>query len=465
MHILNVHHHVKMNMKKLVVPFIAAFAAITLAAQNNIVEEVAWVIGDEPIYKSEIEQTYQDMQSDRTPIAGDPYCVIPEQMAIERLFLHQADLDTVEVAESMVQMQVDAQLNYLVANLGSREKVEQYFRKPFPEIRDYYATNMRNRARVGQVKSGLTKNLKITPGDVRRYYDRLPADSIPFVPLQVEAQIVTLNPVIPREEIENVKARLRDYSDRVIRGESEFSTLAILYSEAPEGIRGGELGFMGRGQLVPEYAAVAFDLSDPKKVSKIVETEYGFHIIQLIEKRGDRINTRHILLRPKVAEKDLVAAVNRLDSVRTDIVDNHKFTFEEAARYVSQDKDTRYSNGVMVNDNTGTTRFEMSQLPQEVARAVASLKPGEISKPFIMRDPKRDREIVAIVRLINRIEPHKANLADDYQTIKDMYEEARSREIVDKWLEKKIRDTYVRIEDGWRGCNFIHDGWIKTAGK
>ena len=245
----------------------------------------------------------------------------------------------------MIQQQTDAQMNFLITNLGSREKVEQYFRKPFPEIRDYYATNMRNRYRISQVRNNLTKNLKVTPSDVRRYFDRLPADSIPSVPLQVEVQIITLNPVIPREEIDNVKARLRDYADRVNRGESEFSTLAILYSEAPEGIRGGEIGFMGRGQLVPEYAAVAFNLNDTKKVSKIVETEYGFHIIQLIEKRGDRINTRHILLKPKVAEKDLVTAIERLDSVRADIVNEKRFTFEEAARYISQDKDTRYSNG------------------------------------------------------------------------------------------------------------------------
>ena len=263
-----------------------AIAAITLTAaatsNDNIIEEVAWVIGDEPIYKSEIEQAYQDAQQDRIPIKGDPYCYLPEQIAIERLFLHQADLDTVEVSESMVQQQVDAQMNYLITNLGSREKVEQYFRKPFPEIREYYATNMRNRYRVGQVKQSLTKNLKVTPGDVRRYYEALPADSIPYVPLQVDAQIITLNPIIPRQEIEDVKARLRDYADRVNRGESDFSTLAILYSEAPEAVRGGEIGFMGRGQLVPEYAAVAFNLNDTKKVSKIVETEYGFHIIQLL---------------------------------------------------------------------------------------------------------------------------------------------------------------------------------------
>ena len=424
--------------KKTLLSGLTLFAAAGLfaATGDNVIDEVAWMIGDEPIYKSEIEQTYMDLQNDRTAIPGDPYCIIPEQIAIERLFLHQADIDTVEVQESMVQMQVDAQMNFLISNLGSREKVEQYFRKPFPDIREYYATNMRNRARVQQVRSGLTKNLKVTPGDVRRYFNALPKDSVPFIPQQVEVQLLTLNPAIPRQEIDDVKARLRDYADRVNKGESEFSTLAILYSEAPEAVRGGEIGFMGRGQLVPEYAAVAFNLNDPKKVSKIVETEYGFHIIQLIEKRGDRINTRHILLRPKVSQKDKDEAMARLDSVRTDIVDKKMLTFEEAVKLVSQDKDTRMSNGVMVNGETGTTRFEMSQLPQEVA--------------------------IAIVRLTSRLDAHQANLADDYQTIKDMYENARSQEIVDEWLEKKIKDTYVRIEDGWRGCDFRHKGWIKN---
>ncbi|MGM9860859.1 MAG: peptidylprolyl isomerase [Muribaculaceae bacterium] len=451
-------------MKAKTIIALAALATVGLisVAQNNIIEEVAWIIGDEPIYKSEIEQAYQDMQNDRIPINGDPYCVIPEQIAVERLFLHQADLDTVEVTESMVMAQVDAQMNYLITNLGSREKVEQYFRKPFNDIREYYATSMRNRFRISQVRRSLTKDLKITPADVRRYYQDLPEDSIPYVPLQVQVQIVTINPVIPREEIEDVKARLRDYADRVNRGEADFSTLAILYSEAPEGIRGGEIGFMGRGQLVPEYAAVAFNLNDPTKVSRIVETEYGFHIIQLIEKRGDRINTRHILLRPKVSDADLTDAINRLDSVRTDIVENHRFTFEEAAQYISQDKDTHNSRGVMVNPETGTVNFQMSELPQEVARVVAGMEPGEISAPFIMRNSRSDREIVAIVKLTTRIPAHRANLSDDYQLIKNMCENAASERIVNEWLINKINDTYVRIEEGWRGCDFKYDGWIKS---
>jgi peptidyl-prolyl cis-trans isomerase SurA len=297
---------------------------------------------------------------------------------------------------------------------------------------------------------------------VRKYFSNLPADSVPNVPLKVEVQIITINPTIPRQEIDDVKARLRDYADRVTRGESEFSTLAILYSEDPgSAARGGELGFMGRAALTAEYAAVAFNLNDPKKVSKIVETEYGFLIIQLIEKRGDRINTRHILLRPKVAEKDLADASTRLDSLRTDILDK-KVSFEEAARVISQDKDTRYSNGVMVNDETGTTSFEMSQLPQEIARAVADMQPGEISKPIVMKDPKRDRDIVTLVKLTNRIDAHKANLADDYQQIKNMYEMSAKQKMLSDWLEKKISSTYVRIEDGWRGCEFEHKGWVKN---
>lgn len=419
------------------------------------------MIGDTPIYKSEIEEMYQQMQYERTPINGDPYCVIPEQIAIEKLFLHQADLDTVEVPESVVLQEVDSRINYLVTNLGSKEKVESYFRKTMPEIRESMADMRRNGYRVQEVQRSLTKNLKTTPSDVRRYFDQLPVDSIPYVPLQVEAQIITINPVIPVQEIEDVKARLRDFTDRVNRGVSDFSTLAILYSEDGSSVRGGEIGFMGRGQLVPEYAAVAFNLNDPKKVSKIVETQYGYHIIQLIEKRGDRINTRHILLRPKVAEADLIKAMNRLDSVRADIVDHKKFTFEEAAPYISQDKDSRNSRGLMVNEKNGTPRFEMADLPQEVAKVVDTLKVGEISHPFIMIDPKRNRDIVAMVKLSSRIEPHKANLADDYQLIKGMYENSARTKVLNDWIARKIKDTYVRIEDGWRDCDFQHSGWLK----
>ncbi len=453
-----------MRLRSLSISFLAASAALAAiaAGNNNIVEEVAWMVGDQPIYKSEIEEAYQQALYEKTPINGDPYCVIPEQLAVEKLFLHQADIDTVEVSESMVSMSVEQRINYLVNNLGSKEKVEEYFRKPMPEFRQQMADMMRNNYRVQEVQRSLTADLKVTPSDVRKYFAELPEDSIPFVPLQVEVEIITVNPRIPQQEIDDVKARLREFSDQVTRRESSFSTLAILYSQDPgSSVRGGEIGFMGKGHLEPEYAAVAFNLNDPKKVSKIVETQYGYHIIQLIEKRGDRVNTRHILLRPRISDEELKTALERLDSVRSDIVNNKKFTFEQAAEVISQDKDTRNNKGRMVNQESNTTLFEMGQLPQEVGRRVADMKVGDISEPFIMKDPKRDRDIVAMVKLTNRLDAHRANLSDDYQTIKGMYEAAAKQKAVKQWLEKKIKDTYVKIEDGWSDCDFEHDGWLK----
>ncbi len=429
---------------------------------NSIIEEVAWMVGDQPIYKSEIEEAYQQMLYEKTPVNGDPYCVVPEQLAIEKLFLHQADMDTVEVQESMVSMAVDQRLNYLITNLGSKEKVEEYFRKPMSEFRTQLSDMMRNQYRIQQVQASLTKDLKVTPSDVRRYFSELPQDSVPFVPLQVECEIITINPKIPQEEIDDIKSRLRQYADRVNKGESDFSTLAILYSEDPgSSVRGGEIGFMGRGHLEPEYAAVAFNLNDSKKVSKIVETQYGYHIIQLIEKRGDRVNTRHILLRPKVSDQELTEAVHRLDSVRANIVTHKRFTFEEAAPILSQDKDTRNNQGRMINQASGTTRFEMKDLPQEVAKVVDKMQVGDVSEAFIMKDPKRDRDIVAIVKLTERIPAHRANLSEDYQTIKGMYENSAKQKMVKEWLANKIRDTYVKIEENWADCEFEHPEWLR----
>ena len=443
------------------------FAALVCAsyyaiAQDNIAEEVAWVVGDEPIYKSQIEEQYSQMQYENIPIDGDPYCVIPEKLAIEKLFLHQAEIDTIVVEDATVQQEVNARINLFIENLGSKEKVEEYFRKPIPDMREALMEMMKNQYTIQRVQQELTDDVKATPADVRKYFEGLPKDSIPFVPMQVEVQIISIKPVIPQQEIEEVKSRLRDYANRVNTGESEFSTLAILYSEDGSSVRGGEVGFKGRTELLPEYASVAFNLTDPKKASKIVETEAGFHIIQLIEKRGDKINTRHILLKPKVSEKELTEGIERLDSLRSDLIAK-KFTFEEAAQYLSQDKDTRNNQGLMVNQQNLNTKFEMAQLPQEVAKQVDKLNIGEISEPFIMIDQKTNREIVAIVKLKSRIEGHKANLRDDYEVLKQMYENHAKREIIANWISQKIENTYIYIEDGWRDCDFEHKGWLKTS--
>ena len=438
------------------------FTAVAINAQNNVAEEVAWVVGDQPIWISEIEDYYNNLIYQQTPIKGDPYCVVPEMIAVEKLYLHQADIDTVEVSDAMVMAEVDARINQFVNQFGSKEKVEEYFRRSMPDIKQQMLENIKNTYRVREVQRSLTKDLKVTPSDVRKYFQQLPADSVPYVPLQVEVQVITFHPTIPRQEIEDVKSRLRDFTERINKGESEMSTLAILYSEdGGTAMRGGETGFLGRGELDPEYAAVAFNLNDTRKVSRIVESEYGYHIIQLVEKRGNRINTRHILLRPKVSDNDINEAMQRLDSLRTDIVDHKRFKFDEVVSYLSQDKDTRYNKGIMVNDKDGTTRFEMKDLPQDIAKQVSQLQPGEISKPFLMIDQKLNREVVSIVKLTARIEGHKANLSDDYQLLLSMYEQSLNEKTIREWLRQKIAQTYVRIEDGWRNCEFSHEGWIK----
>ncbi len=438
------------------------FACATFA-QNNVAEEVAWVVGDEPIFKSDIEEQYLQLQYERQHVNGNPYCIIPEQMAIDKLFLHQARIDTVEIQNSTIQREVDSRINYFIANLGSKEKVEEYFHRPMTQLREKLADMIRDQYSIQQVQSNLTKKVKATPADVRRYFNSLPADSLPYIPKQVEVQIISINPVIPQQEIDEVKSRLRDYAKRITDGESEFSTMAILYSEdAGTAVYGGETGFQSRSVLLPEYATAAFNLSDTKKVSNIVETDDGFHIIQLIEKRGDRVNTRHILLRPKVSDKDLTDAIHRLDSLRTDIISG-KHTFAEAALYLSQDKDSRNNEGIMLNEKTHSNRFEMADLPSEVGKMVDKMNVGDISEPFVMKNPATQRDQVAIVRLNKRIEGHKADLADDYQVLRNLYENHRKGEIIDEWVKKKQQETYVYIEENWRNCEFRYPWMNQTS--
>ncbi|MDE5998221.1 MAG: peptidylprolyl isomerase, partial [Muribaculaceae bacterium] len=330
---------------------ISVFADSNVGPKKNVIDEVAWIVGDNAIYKSEIEDEYAQMRSMGVSPSGDPYCVIPEQLAVEKLYLHQGKLDTIEPPISSLSPRVEMQLNYFVKGLGSREKVEEYFRKPWNSLRDDVMEKMKASYIKETVQDNLTKNVKATPNDVKKYYAKLPADSLPYVPMQVEVQIMQLNPIIPKQEIEDVKARLRDFTDRINKGEADFYTLAVLYSEDPSSAtKGGELGYTTRSTYVPEFANVAFNLNDPKKVSRIVETEFGFHIIQFIDRKGDEVNVRHILLRPKVNEKDLRDATMKLDSIRKEIAAG-KFTFDESVRFISQDKDSRNNKGLMINSN------------------------------------------------------------------------------------------------------------------
>ena len=434
----------------------------TLSAQDNVVDEVVWVVGDEAILKSEVEEARLNALYQGRRFDGDPYCVIPEEIAVQKLFLHQAELDSIEVSENDVIRQVDFQTNQFIANIGSREKMEQYFNKTSSQIRDTLRENVRDGLRVQQMQQKLVGEVKVTPAEVRRYFQDLPPDSIPYVPTQVEVQIITQQPRVPIEEVEAVKARLREFTDRINKGETSFSTLARMYSEdRGTAINGGEMPFMGRGQLDPAFANVAFNLQSPDKISKIVESEYGFHIIQLLEKRGDRIRVRHILLKPHVPDSALIAGMNRLDSIADDIR-NEKFTFEDAATVLSHDKDTRNNHGLLPNPNNNTSRFEMQELPPEIAKVVDKMNVGEISEAFTMIPQNTGKEVCVIVKLKSRVNGHKATISEDYQRLKDIVLEKRRAEVLDKWIREKQKTTYVRIKDSWKhNCNFKYPGWVK----
>ncbi|MDR3129473.1 MAG: peptidylprolyl isomerase [Tannerellaceae bacterium] len=440
-------------------------SAATNSSNESVIDEVVWVVGDDAILLSEVESQRLFMQNDGVRFEGDPYCFIPEQIAIQKLYLNQAKLDSIEANEQNVIQEVDAWMNMAVNQIGSREKMEEYFGKKFSQIKEERKEMIREQQVVRELQRKLIGSVKLTPSEVRRYYNRLPQDSLPFIPTTVEVQIITLEPVIPFEEIDHIKARLREFTEDITSGRREFTTLARLYSEDPgSSIQGGEMGFVSRGSLLPEFAAVAFSLNDPKRVSSIVETEYGFHIIQLIEKRGDRINVRHILLRPKVSEKEFVNASKRLDSLCVSLNES-RFTFEEAATLISYDKNTRNNKGLMVNkdpesNHYSTPRFEMQELPQEIGKVVDTMKVGDISKPFRMLTDKQ-KEVVAIVKLKARTERHKANLADDYQALKTIVEEQKKTEVLNRWITQKQKTTYVRISEGWKNCDFRFPGWVK----
>lgn len=432
---------------------------VSHAVAQNVVDEVVWVIGDEAILRSDVEQMRLQAAQEGIRFKGDPDCAIPEQIAVQKLFLHQAAIDSIEVSESEIASGIDQQIEAWIQMAGSREKLEEYKRQTVSQMRSQLHDEYRDRLMVQKMRMKLVEDIKVTPSEVRRYFKDIPQDSLPFVPTEVEVQIVTQTPRIAIEEINRVKDQLREFTDRINRGETSFATLARLYSQDGSARNGGELGYTGRGQWVPEFANVAFNLTDPKKVSKIVETEFGFHIIQLIDKRGDKVNARHILLKPEVSDSAIARGIARLDSIADDIR-AQKFTFEEAATYGSDDKDTRSNRGLMFNtvEDGRTSRFRMQDLPQDIARVVDTMQVGQVSRAFQMVN-ERGKTVCAIVKLKNRIEGHKANISEDFQVLKNVVLNRLREEKIQKWVTDKVKGTYVRINDDYSDCEFEYQGW------
>ncbi|WP_165025535.1 peptidylprolyl isomerase [Dysgonomonas sp. ZJ279] len=450
---------------KLIILTILLSVSFVAKAQDNVIDQIIWVVGDEAILKSDVEKARMEMQARGERIEGDPYCLIPEQLAVQKLFLDQAKADSIEAPPSEIARSVTRYENNVIANLGSKEKAEEYLGSPMTELREEWREQIRNNYLVQEAQKNIIgKKNTLTPSEVRRYYSQLSQDSLPYVPTTVEAQIITFEPKIPLTETDKIKERLREFTNRINSGETSFATMAIMYSDdkgsAPAG---GELGFMGRAQLLTEFSNVAFSLNDPKKISNIVETEYGFHIIQLIERRGDRANFRHILLRPQVPAADMEKTMAVMDTLATEIRSN-KYSFDEAAS-LSSDKETRKNNGLMVNrkqesSNYGTPRFTMEELPAEVGKVVNTMKVGEISAPFKMTQDN-GKDVVAIVKLKEKVEGHIANVSDDYQSLKGIVEDKKQQEILKKWMQAKIKGTYVSIDKDWVNCDFQYEGWIK----
>lgn len=432
--------------------------------QSSIVDEVIWVVGDEPILKSDVEEMRMQGLAEGINFGSDPDFSIPEQIAVQKLFLHQAEIDSIEVTESEIAQGVNQQINRWVEMAGSKEKLEEYRKRSINDMRTELHDQFRDQQLIQKMKEKLVKDVKVTPADVRAYFRNLPEDSIPYVPTEVEVEILVNAPRIKQSEINRVKDELRSFTDRVNKGETTFSTLARLYSEDPGSARqGGELGYTGRGVLDPNFAAVAFNLTDPKKISKIVESEFGYHIIQLIDKRGDKINVRHILLKPKVSPDEIEAATHRLDSISNDI-HTGKFTFEQAASYLSDDKDTRNNEGLMSNStaNGMTSRFQMKDLPTEVARVVDTMKVNEISRPFEMINSK-GKTVMAIVKLKSRTLGHKATITEDYQVMKDVVLNKEREKTIHDWVVDKIKHTYVRMLPQYRVPEkYEYQGWVKS---
>lgn len=442
----------------------ALVSCIGLKAQNNVVDEVVWMVGDEPILRSDVEYQKMRMLSEGARPEENPDCYISEQLAVQMLFLNQAKIDSITVDESSVNRYVESDIQGMIAQIGSKEKLEEYFGKNLVQIREERRRMVRNNEIVRSMQQKIASNLTVSPSEIRSFFNNLSTDSIPFVPTQVEVQKIARMPHISLSEIDRIKERLRTFSSDINSGKSSFSTLARLYSQDNRtASQGGEYGFVPKTSLEAEFARIVFELNDPNKVSQVIKTEEGYHIVQLIEKRGDLINFRHILLRPEVANEALEQEILKLDSLGTQLT-KAEISFEKAVEDYTQDEKTKNNGGLLINENyqsslSGSSLFSMEDLPQDISRQVATLRIGEISRPFIMINDKGNKEVV-LIKLKNKIEAHRANLQLDFQAIKALALENKRSKVLDEWIRTQQKKTFIEVKDKYKNCDFRYPGWI-----
>lgn len=427
-----------------------------LAQQSGkVIDQVIAVVGSNIILESEVEAQYMQYKMEYGNVSsqsGEIKCSLFETMLYQKLLLNQAELDSVEVSDAQVEQEMDRRLRHYISMIGSPEKFEEYYQKSIIEFKEELREQVRELIRVENVQQTITANVTITPSEVRSFFRKIPSDSLPFINSEVEmAQVVKLPP-INYDETEKVKNKLREFRLRVINGES-FATLAILYSEDPGSAKnGGELGLFGRGEMFPAFEASAFTLKSGE-VSDIVETEAGYHILQLIERRGEYVNVRHILIRPKVSPLDLAKAKIELDSIAK-LIERDEYTFEEAVQEFSDDP-SKNNGGLLINPMTGTSLFDSDQMDPKVFFVVDKLEVGDISSP-VQFQTQDGKDAYRILFLKSRTDPHKANLKQDWDKIHDWALEEKKQETIGEWIAEKSENTYVKINNNFKDCVFIN---------
>ncbi len=424
-----------------------------------IIDRIVAIVGESTILESDIESQYLQMKAEGRRIpAKHMKCNILEDIMVQKLLLHQARLDSLIVDEGQVERQLDARLQYYIQMIGSKEKLENYFHKSFLEIKEDFRDPMREQMLTQQMQQKIIEDVKMTPREVRAFYRSLPKDSIPMIPEQYVIQQIQINPPYSEEAKLAARQKLLELRKRILEGES-FKTLAMLYSEDPGSARnGGELGYQGKAQLVKNFARVAFSLKEGQ-VSQIVETPFGYHIIQMIDRRGDQVNVRHILVKPKLSADAIRRAHELLDSVAYQIrMDS--LSFERAAFRYSEDDKTRTLGGLMINPATGDTRFTLTQLDKKMADVISRLKPREISDPFQYVD-NTGNVVFKIVKLKSVIPAHKANLSLDYDLLQNMAKGGKQEEVFHTWIREELKTTYVKVDDAYQHCSFRFKGWVR----
>ncbi|MCB8964536.1 MAG: peptidylprolyl isomerase [Bacteroidales bacterium] len=425
---------------------------------QTAIDQVVAVVGGERILLSDIEQEIMRMKMQGSITHNDDKCAILEQFLTQKLLLAQSKIDSLTVNDASVDMEIDRRLKYFINQIGSEKALENYFNKPLYEIKEDLREVISEQQLTQQMRQKIVEKVSITPSEVRSFYKNSPADSLPLIPDQYVLQQIMIFPPSTAEAKFLVKEKLLDIRDRVLKGE-RFSTLAVAYSEdRSSAIRGGELGFLSREELVKAFADVAFNLKEGQ-VSNIVETEYGFHVIQMIENKGDRVNVRHILMKPSYSSDMLSKAVAKLDSISA-LVKSDSLKFEMAAMRFSEDKKSNINGGLIINPYTNTSLFEKDQLQPSDYYVIKELKEGEMSAPFESRDEHANVVFKVIkVKKINKA--HKANIKDDYDVIQVVAKQSMENKILQQWVEKNQKTTFIRIDPAFRGCKFSSNGWVK----